>query len=647
MHVHKPAASETVHAAVITAALITATILGGGVGAQSQAAEPATTHSMVTATPPARLSPTAALAASTQPATPAPILVPAVATAKTLPTTPVATSVTTPMSAAMATTMPAVAAVEATVPFKPAPPPTTPAELQADAALAERLSAIAQSSLPAKVQSNDLWDPLFQGIDAMLTASVKLDPRNARVARLAVDAATRTGDQKAVLDGLVAVYAASPADQFTLQRLLDLHLSQMQTSPEKLAYLKDVMGRPAQPAPLRAHAGVVAAKLLLERDEPDAASHVLGEALRQNPASIEGLRMKYQMLPPDASPFERATVLLELLRANPGQPAYTTQLADLLSSAGLSQEAIPWYQLTIALTAGVGRPDLRAAQDCAAELLLADQEPDAASLAQQLVTVDPTNTTNWFLKLAVIHGNTSNDDYQKTLQQARNVAGNALVTAVAGFSLEGNKPTTRPITAAGDYPLPDLSAAVDRLNGNQSIGAQNEMRSKFVPAAADYATLELLYAQDANAAAAPIAALAKLLPASNPTLQRLQGWSALLGGDHAAALQQLSAAAESDPLAALGLIKLEMAPPATSQPSDAAPAAQAASPGKARSAAVRLLSAHPGQLMGAILFDQLRDTGARAVLSAQATSLQATVDPFPMNWLNVLDQPQNFLRDAD
>ena len=94
----------------------------------------------------------------------------------------------------------------------------------------------------------------------------------------------------------------------------------MQTSSEKLAYLKDALGKAVLPAPVRAHGrGSWRRSCCWSETSPMRPARCWPEALRLNPASIEGLRLRYAMLPSDAPPFERATVLLQLLRSNPMQ----------------------------------------------------------------------------------------------------------------------------------------------------------------------------------------------------------------------------------------------------------------------------------------------------------------------------------------
>jgi hypothetical protein len=509
-----------------------------------------------------------------------------------------------------------------------APYPTDPAQQEADAALAERLCQIAQLSLPEKSPSSAMWDPIIKQLAAMLAGSSKLAPRDARLARLTADAMQRAGDYQGTLDALKAAHTAEPADQFTTLRIIEQYASKMETAAEKLSYYKQILGTVQQPNAIRARAGVEAAQLLYDRGQPDAADKTLSEALRLNAVDPSGLRLRYQMLSPTASAYERAVALMALLKANPAQPAYTAALADQLGQAGLAAEAVPWYRLTLSLTTFSGSTDLNAARNAIVEMLLSDQSPDAGNLADRLVKIQPSLAVNWFLKLAVMQGNGNADDYQAALQQARTAITNTLVmrvNALAGASSgagAGDKPTTRPISDPGPYPPPNLALTVAQLN--QSGKAAD--KASFVSATYDLALLELLFAQQPTIAAPLLDAMSAVLPANDPQLALLQGWSAVESGQAEEARARLTPLAKENPLAQLGLIRLM-----TAQQHDAA-----------ATAARVLLSANPSGTVAAILSNQLRTLDAHIVLSSQSQTLAEAADSFPTTWLRVLEQPQSF-----
>src|ERR1700722_15958011 len=88
--------------------------------------------------------------------------------------------------------------------FNPAAPTTEPTEVETDAALAERVAGLARLTVPMSVPSNDLWDPILRQQAAMLVAANKLDPTNARIARLLLEANLHLHDD----DGIIAAFDA-------------------------------------------------------------------------------------------------------------------------------------------------------------------------------------------------------------------------------------------------------------------------------------------------------------------------------------------------------------------------------------------------------------------------------------------------------
>src|SRR5262249_5055785 len=158
------------------------------------------------------------------------------------------------------------------------------------------------------------------------------------------------------------------------------------------------------------------------------------------------------------SPFERATKLVGLLKANPAQPQYTEALADQLANSALVNESIPWYSATLSLTIAYGRPSPSVAVKYAAESFIAGDAPTANNLIDHVLDADPGYPGGWFLKLAIVHSVAPADQYTKVLQQARNALGNAVVEQVNKISPDntsgagGLKPTTRPLTSDGPYP---------------------------------------------------------------------------------------------------------------------------------------------------------------------------------------------------
>ncbi len=541
----------------------------------------------------------------------------------TQPSTEPAAQATTEPSTAPATEPAAAAATEP--PFNPAPPTTNPIEIQADAVMAERIAAMAQTTIPTKLPTPEIWPAVWKQVGALLTAANKLDPTEARFSRLLTDAMLQLRDNDGAIAALLATRKADPNDQFAQMQLVDLYTSRMDTADQKLNYLKDLLGRPSANENIRAHAGVAAAKLLLERGQDETARNVLAEALRLNPLSGEGLRLRYNMLPPNVSSFERAEALMAILKANPAQPEFAAALADQVAGIGLVQESLPWYDAALKLGMRQGHPDLNLALRTAAELFVAGDKQGSTNLTDQLIRVDPNNPANWFLKLVITRAAGNKDDVAKVMQQAMNVMSNRVVEVINSAGNSSDAPaTTRPITTEGPYPLPDLGLTVSRINQ----GGSSELRNAFISAVTDLATLGVYFAQDAEMSAKLIARLKAVVPDDSPTLARLQGWNYLIQGKRDEAKVKLSAIAAQDPLAELGLVRLTAMNPDDKQ--------TAASMGR------KLIADYPSGLIAALLWDGLQDLNPKIIPGNQADALKEELDRFPKDWLKITDTPQGF-----
>ena len=542
---------------------------------------------------------------------------------------PVTRPATLPMAVVPASTPATQVAQEAPTapPFAPTSQPTDPAEIEADAAMAERIAALAQSSLPNKVPSNDLWNPILRMMAAQFTAAVKLDPANARIARLAVEPMVRLHDDDGTIAALDAVRKADPADQFAQLQLLDLYTGRMETTKEKLDYLQGVLEHTTLvPAPIRSHAAVLCTKLMLERGETQSAAKLLDQAVMLNPLSCEALQLHYDMLPPNASSFERVEGLLALLKANPAQAAYAARLGDQLAANGLVEDSIPWLRTALSLSAVSGNTDLNAARSLAVEMLLNDQVSQAAVVADQLVKIEPENPDNWFLELAIFHFTGNREEFSKVLQAAGNVMSNRLIVVINDLAPTGTPPaTTRPIDATGSFTLPDLALTVAQLNQ----GGTADQKAKFVSAVSDLAMVEIYFAAQGDASSRLVDALSAILPNDSPQVIRLSGWADLVAGRADQARTKLSSApVKNDVLAQLGLIKLSAVDPSDLH--------QAANAGR------QLISQHPSGLLAAIVWDGLKGLDPKIITSEQADLIKQQIDSVPKAWLKILDGPQDF-----
>jgi hypothetical protein len=113
-------------------------------------------------------------------------------------------------------------------------------------------------------------------------------------------------------------------------------------------------------------------------------------------------------------------------------------------------------------------------------------------------------------------------------------------------------------------------------------------------------------------------------------MARLEGWTFLLQGRDEEARVKLSAVAERDPLAQLGMIRLMEK--------------EGANADRVTQEARKLMTDAPSGVVGAIVHDALRDKkprlapGELAPLTPEAEAVKAELDSFPREWLDVLDK---------
>ena len=529
-------------------------------------------------------------------------------------------------------------------PVQDAPLPVNPAEQQADASLAERFEGLAEVTFPAQVPTGADRPFVFGQQAALTTAASQLDRGNARYARNLAEAYEGAGDIDGEVKALTLATYLKPDDEGSWVRRIDLYLEQMQAAPAQLKYLQAVEQSPQVPQNVKAHANTRRATILFNRGQPTAAAAALKPALIENPLCGEALRLQYAMMPANAPVLERAQLLLSLLRANPLQPQYAHELAVLLADAGLVQESLPVFDLAVEVSYAQHRPFPAAALDWAAEVYISGQPVQAYNNVSLLVKAEPDYTAAWYLDLIVGRsGGAAPAQQARDLEQARNAMSNRVAEAVnavldAGPAGAASQPaagraTTRPIESEGAFPLPDVSGAVAVLTrpppaagpatqpaAGPAAGPANldAKRSALVDALANLARLEVYFAHQPVAAEPLLDALRKVLPAGDPLLVQLQGWSDVVaGGRDPQAMQGLLGVALADPLAELGVVQLMARDP---QQAAQAPIAGA-----------KLFQDHADGLVGAFIAEGVAGQGVKLTPKATAAFLKQAVQQSPLD----------------
>ncbi len=543
-----------------------------------------------------------------------------------------------------------------------APPPAAPQDVAADAALADRFEALAELSFPAQVPTGRDRAFVFAQQAAILHAARVLDPTVARYPRDEAEALEAAGDTGGEVLALRWAYTAKSDDEFVLDRLMDLNLASMQNAQKQATFLQAIEGRHDIPADVAAHADVRLSQIYVDQGKDTQALATLKLALTHDPFNNQALRLNYRLLAPKATPFERAKMLIDLLRANPLQPAYARDLARLVADQGMVQESLPFFNLSVNTAFNQRQPDVAAALDWAAELFIANQLPDARKMVGTILSASPDYAAAWFLDLLVVRsGGVPQAQQDQELQRATVVLSNRVANAVnaaldlggppgggggnggaaaggrgAGGGTATPRATTRPMESEGAFPLPDPAPAVAALKGSTAAtqpAVAEAARSELVMALADLARLEILFAHKPDAAAPLIDALRQLLPTDGPTgsptgsplVAQLQGLQSLAAGDLKAAGATLAPIAATDPLAGMGLVQVQLKT-GGNQPA-------------AERAARTLIQDHPDGLVGAFLVEALSSPNVRLIPTAVAAKLSPALTAFPHDLFLLGSQP--------
>ncbi len=512
----------------------------------------------------------------------------------------------------------------------------------ADASLAARFADFGTDLLrQRKVQPAE-----FDACESLLKAANKLNPAEARYPRLLAEACLATRDVDGAIAALKTFRQISPEDQAAQLQLVELNLQKMETVDAKLAYANQILTATSVAAEVRSAIAVIAAGLASERGQHDQAATALDQALRLNPLNVEALRMRYAEGGEELSDFQRVRLLIATLRANPIQPAAVGELAQKVADMGLVKPALEWYFQAILVhqRLGVAIPaDL--AVNFGAEQFLAERYDAADGMAIQLLQGDPNDVDALYLRLLCARNTADKLDNVST----RNLARRTLLGQLKKANEFVLDPTSRPATvravvvpppAAVDalglpipgavetevpYTLDDLPDASPILAKLNQPDAKPETRVAYVGLLTDLAWYTLYFDPNPQASDKLLETLGKLLPEDNVALVRLQGWNYLQQGKNNEAKNKLSAVADRDPLAALGLALLS-------------PVSDTDANNRAR----KLLADNPSRMIGAFIKESLRDRGVKVVAREEAQQIASDLASFPVKWMSIIDRPADF-----
>ncbi|HTW94306.1 MAG TPA: hypothetical protein VMD30_05915, partial [Tepidisphaeraceae bacterium] len=507
-------------------------------------------------------------------------------------------------------------------------PPSVQQSPSSAVLLADRIEGLALS-MPSPQSPPPFF---FHYIDALYSAAAELNPTEARYYRTLFDVRSHLNDLQGQIDALNS-YLQCPGngdDRFAETQLITCYAARMETAEKRMAYLHGIIGKTVLPASVRSYAAYLCALVLKDRAENQAALKMLDDALQIDPLNGEATSLKYSMSP-DATPVERVGMLLAMLRANPRNAEISTALGGVLADEGLVNESLSWYVSAAQLYDATGRPRSPAwALGAAAEFYLGNQPKPAVQVSDGYLSAYPYDAGAWNVRLAIEKDTGKSPDNFDALSRlcVRDLDNNLQMIRHAGLGIEDA--TTRPADSSNPPASEELT--VPDLSGDRDILVQlndAHLADKYIAAVEAEAWVRIYFRHDTGSETAKLLSELTVLPGdSDPTVASLEGWNYYIKGKKAEAKEKFSAVADRDPYAALGLIELMAGDPA--QKANVAGAAK------------KLMGAHPWGPVAAVLFGALHQYGAEVVPQAHSDSVQAAMDAFPMDWLNILGEPEKF-----
>jgi len=494
-------------------------------------------------------------------------------------------------------------------------------------ALAEHLTTFAhqtfhQEKIPVKALQIDA---------ALYRAALRLNPKEPRYARALSDIMLEMNDVPGAADALSGYMKLDPADQNAQVQYIDVQLAsdQMQSLDQRLNYLRYLLSIGQIANPVKSEIAYRGAQLLMNRGQTDEAMKLLQSARVLNPLNVKVLRTLYVMTQEKALPVDRVQQLLAILRANPADPVVASRLAEQLAYLGLVGPSITWYAAANQLYDITRvRADPAFVLGAGSELLIGKRVEDAATLATRYTAALPSDADGWFVALSILkfqlslYQDPAMEALQKsTIQRASIAIANRIL--VLRNQTGDTEATTRPVDAATDTVLPDLSDDTGRFKAAH----YRDLIGLYQSSLESLAWLNLYYRSDANLAAPLIDDLARIGVAPNdPTYLRLRAWQQYRGGDPQGALPKLQALGKNDPLAAMGAIMIESENPATEP--------------KAKVKAQKLLDDHPCGVIGAVIWSEFTKYHLTVDPSPDSGSALALAENIPQGFLQLISVPR-------
>jgi hypothetical protein len=491
--------------------------------------------------------------------------------------------------------------------------------------LAEQLESMAY----AAVNNVQILPAVWRQSAVLLRAAQRLNPKEPRYARELYTACVNGHDPDGALAALNSYLTMVPDDQVAQAYLIDMYLDQMQTADAMLKYAQSLISKAQLPPAVRARAAVRCAQTLLDRSQKAEAIKMLSTAIQIQPLCVSALRMKLQ-LTGDEGPSRRVGLLLEIIRADPMDARAEESLAGELADLGMPAQSANWYLHAKTLYQAEQQPlTPEFGKGLSVGLYLYNKASDAALLISQYLEAVPSDTEAWMIYLAIAKDTISDPgQYQALVHKAVNAATTRLQAVRA--NLGGANVSPPPPAPANPAATQPLMATPDLSNDSALLvkADQPQLTDDYISAVGDLAWLRLCFLRDGgDDTQRLIDGLSKLLADDDPLLARLNGWAYLLRGQWDEARLKLSAVADRDAYAQMGMVYIDD---------------QAGKRADADNLARAVLAAHPSGAEAAILYSAFHGRGAAIVPLPQAQLVSTELQQFPDEWRHIVENPQLF-----
>jgi hypothetical protein len=498
-----------------------------------------------------------------------------------------------------------------------------PEKSESGPALALRLTDLAQRILRNESAPSD---PAMRQAEALLKGARECDPNEPRYARLLADLQISLHDNAGALETLKALRKLTLDDQVAQIEFIDLSVDRMETVDQKLKYLQGLVPLDALTPEVRSAAAWRCAALFLEKRQTIDADAMVKQALTLNPLNYPALYYQYQQATENGSQLERVNALLALMRSNPTAPDLILQLARELASAGLVNDSLKWYNYAdSAWQKSRQSPSLPVILEVCSEYFVSDQMQQAQPILDRVISIIPENYPALVLRLLIEKNGGSREVAEKLRNQARNALVNDV--AMARQKLGVKEATTRPVNEGNALPPPDLGGDIERIKRLEN----EQLKDSYVQVLGNLAWFELYFNGQTIEAQRLLGVISQLTDADDQQakafIARMEGWLFLLQPNKLGeAKVKLSAAAEQDPFAALGLVRVY----------------DLEDKAKAKAEAAKLLNKYNSGMLGAMIFHDVREMGVKVAPKPDAAALGAALNNFPKDWMRVVDMPQQF-----